>query len=47
MPRAVDQVAALFSAEIYEELTGPRSNWPAAEYERWLYERLRDAILRA
>lgn len=46
VPRAVDQVAALFSAEIYEELTGRRSRWSPAEYERWLAERIHDAILR-
>jgi AcrR family transcriptional regulator len=43
--RAVDQVAALFSAEVYEELTGQRSQWSATEYQQWLFERLRDAIL--
>jgi len=43
--RAVDQVAALFSAEVYEELTGHRSQWSAAEYEVWLTDRLRDALL--
>jgi TetR/AcrR family transcriptional regulator, regulator of cefoperazone and chloramphenicol sensitivity len=43
--RAADQVAALFSAEIYEELTGDRSRWTADEYEQWLYDRLRDVLL--
>lgn len=46
VPRSVDQVAALFSAELYEELTGPRSGWSPADYEQWLSERLRDALLR-
>jgi TetR/AcrR family transcriptional regulator, regulator of cefoperazone and chloramphenicol sensitivity len=44
--RAVDQVAALFSAEIYEELAG-RSGWSPDEYEQWLFERLRDVLLEA
>jgi len=43
--RAVDQVAAMFSAEIYEELTGPRSGWTPDEYERWLAERLAAILL--
>jgi hypothetical protein len=34
----------MFSAEIFEELTGHRSGWSPDEYERWLAERLfRDA----
>lgn len=45
--RAVDQIAALFSAEIYEELTSHRSRWSPAEYEHWLAERMSDAVLRA
>jgi TetR/AcrR family transcriptional regulator, regulator of cefoperazone and chloramphenicol sensitivity len=45
LKRAVDQVAALFSAEIYEELTGDRSRWSADEYEQWLYDRLRGVLL--
>ena len=44
---AVDQVAAMFSAEIYEELTGPRSGWSADEYEGWLFERLSEILVRA
>jgi hypothetical protein len=36
----------LFSAEVYEELTGPRSGWSPAEYVDWLAERIRDAVLR-
>ena len=43
--RAIDQVAALFAAEIYEELTGQRSRWSPDEYEEWLFERLRDVLL--
>jgi AcrR family transcriptional regulator len=43
---AVDQVAAMFSAEIYEELTGHRSGWSPDEYERWLSERLSEILLR-
>jgi AcrR family transcriptional regulator len=43
--RAVDQVAAMFSAEIYEELTGHRSGWSPDEYERWLGERLAEILL--
>ena len=42
---AVDQVAAMFSAEIYEELTGHRSGWSPDEYERWLFERLSEILL--
>lgn len=45
LERAVDQAAALFSAEIYEELTGPRCGWSADEYETWLAERLADVLL--
>jgi AcrR family transcriptional regulator len=37
---AVDEVAAMCSAEIYEELTGHRSGWSPEQYERWLSERL-------
>ena len=47
LKRAVDQVAALFSAEIYEELTSRDSGWSPDEYERWLYERLRQVLLEA
>jgi AcrR family transcriptional regulator len=43
--RAIDAVAAIFSAEIYEELTGHRSNWSPDEYEDWLFERLRELLL--
>src|SRR5918992_3745184 len=43
---AVDQVAAMFSAEIYEELTGHRSGWSPDEYEHWLSERLSEILLR-
>jgi AcrR family transcriptional regulator len=43
--RAVDQVVAMFSAEIYEELTGPHAGWSPAEYERWLAERLSEILL--
>ena len=42
---AVDQVAAMFSAEIYEELTGRRSGWSPDEYERRLFERLSEILL--
>jgi TetR/AcrR family transcriptional regulator, regulator of cefoperazone and chloramphenicol sensitivity len=42
--RAADQVAALFAAEVYEELTGPESGWSPDEYEQWLSERLREAL---
>jgi TetR/AcrR family transcriptional regulator, regulator of cefoperazone and chloramphenicol sensitivity len=44
LKRAVDQVAALFSAEIYEELCH-RSGWSPDEYEDWLNERLREVLL--
>jgi hypothetical protein len=43
---AVDQVAAMFSAEIFEELTGHRSGWSPEEYEQWLSERLSEMLLR-
>ncbi len=43
--KAADQMAALFVAEVYEELTGPRSGWSPDEYERWLRDRLRDVLL--
>src|SRR5918997_316579 len=43
--KAADQMAALFVAEIYEELTGPRSGWTPDEYEHWLRDRLREALL--
>ncbi len=43
--RAADQIAALCVAEIYEELTGPRSGWSPDEYERWLHDRLREVLL--
>ena len=46
LERAVDQVAAMFSAEIFEELIGPRSGWSPEEYERWLAERLAEMLLR-
>lgn len=42
---AVDQVVAMFSAEIYQELTGPHSGWTPDEYERWLAERLTEILL--
>ena len=42
---AVDQAAAMFSAEIFEELTAPRSGWSPDEYERWLCERLSEILL--
>jgi AcrR family transcriptional regulator len=45
--RAVDQVAALFAAEIYEELTGDPAGWSPDEYEHWLNERLREVLLGA
>jgi AcrR family transcriptional regulator len=45
--RAVDQVAALFAAEIYDELTGDPAGWSPDEYERWLNERLREVLLGA
>jgi hypothetical protein len=38
-------MAALFVAEIYEELTGPHSGWSPDEYERWLRDRLRELLL--
>jgi AcrR family transcriptional regulator len=43
--RAADQVAALFAAEVYEELTGEPAGWSPDEYERWLNERLRDVLI--
>lgn len=43
--RAVDQVAALFAAELYEVLTGPASGWSPDEYESWLADRLADVLL--
>ena len=43
--KAADQMAALFSAEIYQELTGPHSGWSPDEYERWLGDRLREVLL--
>ena len=43
--KAADQMAALCVAEIYEELTGPRSGWSPDEYERWLHDRLREVLL--
>ena len=43
--RAADQVAALFAAEVYEELTGPPAGWSPDEYEQWLGERLREVLL--
>jgi AcrR family transcriptional regulator len=42
--RAADQVAALFAAEIYEELTAPESGWSPDEYEQWLNDRLREVL---
>lgn len=42
--RAEDQVAALFSAEVYEELTGSRSGWSPDEYEEWLAAQIASAI---
>ena len=45
--RAVDQAAALFAAEVYEELTGAPSSWSPEDYERWLYERLGEVLLGA
>jgi AcrR family transcriptional regulator len=42
---AVDQVVAMFSAEIYEELTGRHSGWTPDEYEHWLFERLTQILL--
>ena len=43
--RSADQVAALFAAEVYEELTGPRSGWSPDAYEAWLAQMLRAALL--
>jgi AcrR family transcriptional regulator len=43
--RSADQVAALFAAEVYEELTGPRSGWSPDAYEDWLANVLRAALL--
>ena len=43
--KAVDQVAAMFAAEIYEELTRPRSGWSPDEYEGWLFDRLSEILL--
>ena len=43
--RAVDGIAALFSAEIYEELA--HAGWSPDEYEEWLAERCADAVLRS
>jgi AcrR family transcriptional regulator len=43
--KAADQMAAMFVAEIYEELTGPRAGWSPDEYEGWLRDRLREALL--
>jgi AcrR family transcriptional regulator len=45
LQRAVDQVAAMFSTEIFEELTGHRSGWSPDEYEQWLSERLSEILL--
>jgi AcrR family transcriptional regulator len=45
LQRAVDEVAAMFSTEIFEELTGYRSGWSADEYEQWLSERLSQILL--
>ena len=45
LKQAVDLVAAMFAAEIFEELTGPRSGWSPDEYERWLSERLSEMLL--
>ena len=42
---AVDQAVAMFSAEIYEELTGRHSGWTPDEYEHWLVERLSEILL--
>lgn len=46
LKQAVDQAAAMFSAEIFEELTGHSSGWSPDEYERWLTERLSEILLR-
>lgn len=43
--KAADQVAALFSAEVYQELTGPLSGWSPDAYERWLRDRLGEMLL--
>lgn len=43
--RAIDEVSALFSAEVYEELTGHRSNWSPDEYEDWIFGQLRGILL--
>lgn len=43
--RAADQAAAMFSAEVYAELTGPRSGWTPDDYEEWLAERLAEMLL--
>ena len=43
--RAVDQAAALFAAEVYEELTSAPLRWSPEDYERWPYERLREVLL--
>ncbi len=43
---AVDQVAAMLAAEVFEELTGPPSGWSADAYERWLAEWLAAMLLR-
>jgi AcrR family transcriptional regulator len=45
LARAADQVAALFAAEVYEELTGRPSGWSPDDYERWLAERLGEVLL--
>ena len=45
--KAVDQVSAMFSAEVYQELTGPLSGWSPDAYERWLGDRLREMLLGA
>jgi hypothetical protein len=37
----------MFSAELYEELTGHRSGWSPDEYEDWLSERLSEVLLGA
>jgi hypothetical protein len=42
---AVDQVAAMWAAEIFEELTGPQSGWSPDAYEDWLTERLEAMLL--
>ena len=45
--KAADQIAALFAAEVYQELTGPLSGWTPDEYEEWLRERLGEMLLAA